>query len=91
MTDKSKERIARIIEEASKLTDLVSLQAYVGRKTRYGRKPHPDDQWHFTREFLVKYDDEASFDDLVRLFSEAGATSDAQAALLVAQNIEHIR
>lgn len=92
MKDKAedKEKTISIVRELSELTDLAAFMDYVGRKTKYGRKPHPSDPWAYTREFLVKYKAEDQFDEVVRLFTDAGATSETQAALLVAANMKHV-
>ena len=88
---KNEDQINEIMKELSELTDLVVFQAHVGKRAKYGRKPHPTDSWGYTKELLEKYGDSENLAEIVRLFAEVGAMDEVKSALWVASNIRRVK
>lgn len=84
-------KTARILHPAlrqlSEHLDLIAYADVVGRKTKYGERPGPDD-WHYTRLFVEKYG-LCPVDDVIALFLEAGAENDVEAMFHVV-NSQHL-
>ena len=78
-----------VIKQLSELCDLVGLQAYIGRKTRYGDKPGPE-AWYHTRRFLAEYAPGTATEDIAQLFDRVGVTNEVDAAMFIVLNDKHI-
>lgn len=77
------------LEQLSARIDLVALMAQLGRRTKYGKKPHPTDPWGYTRAFLATYAPETSVEELVPLFEElGGARNEVQVGSYLGLNVK---
>ena len=77
------------LRQLSQLTDLVAYQDFIGRKTRYGKRPGPE-PWAFTRRYVAENMQHNTPDDVIRLFIEAGADNDIEAGFHVANSLHLI-
>jgi hypothetical protein len=75
------------LKQLSEKLDLIAYADVVGRKTKYGERPGPND-WHYTRAFVEKYSP-CTPDDVIALFREAGADNDVEAMFHVV-NSQHL-
>ncbi len=78
-----------IIKQLSNMINLVDFAAYIGRRTRYGDKPHAD-TWGHTRKYLTTYSVPISLESVISLFETAGCQNEVQAAEWVVLNDPHI-
>jgi hypothetical protein len=78
-----------VVVQLDQLCDLIGYQTYLGRKTKFGKRPGPS-EWHFTREYLAKYAPDTDADQVIDLFKGAGQEDEIHAAMWVALNQEHI-
>jgi len=62
----------------------------VGKKTKYGTRPHPNDAWGYTKELLVKRGEEATIEAVTSLFAEMDISDEIAASkwLIVNMNYE---
>lgn len=58
--------------------DVLGLRVWLGKKTRFGRKSHPNDTWGFTREYLARYAEDADADEVISLLQTQGIPNDIE-------------
>lgn len=81
----------QVIRQLSELIDLVEFQATVGRKSRFGKRPHKGDpDWGYTKEMLATYIIPIDLDRVKSLFAEVGCRNELEAAMWVAVNVEDV-
>jgi hypothetical protein len=81
-----------ILKQLSQMIDLVEFQAYVGRKTKFGKQPGPE-AWYHTRALLATYTDlpgKPAVEDVISYFKQLGIQSEVEAAMFVGVNIKHV-
>lgn len=74
----------------SDLIDLVEYQSVIGRKSRFGKKPHAKDLWGYTKALFATYTEPRPFEEIVELFGRLGSTNEIQAARWVALHMKYI-
>jgi hypothetical protein len=72
------------IKRLSLLCDLIGLATYIGETTEWGETG--GETWEHTRAFLAEYAPKTNADDVIALLEQAGAHSDIQAAVWIAEN-----
>src|SRR5687768_10920915 len=77
------------VEQLSTMINLVDYAAYIGRRTKYGDKPHVE-PWGHTRKYLSTYSVPISLDEVIALFEGAACQNEVQAAEWVVLNDEHV-
>ena len=88
---KSEEKKSEVIRQLSQMIDLVEFQAVIGRKSRFGRKPHKSDpEWGYTKEMLATYTVPIELEDVKRHFAEVGCYNEKQAAMWTAVNLDDV-
>jgi hypothetical protein len=65
-----------------------ALTMQVGKKTRYGSRPHPSDRWGYTRQLLDKRGELDRLDALIALFSEIGIDDEISASKWLIVNMK---
>ena len=75
-TGKVRDTIMRLSEKC----DLVALRVQLTDKSKYGKRPHKDDPWGYTRAFLAYYAEETDPQEVIGLFEGAGVHGDIEAA-----------
>jgi hypothetical protein len=78
------------VQQLSELIDLVEYQSAIGRKSRFGKKPHATDSWGYSKALFATYTEPRPFEEIVRLFARLGATNEIQAAKWVGLHMKHI-
>jgi hypothetical protein len=84
--------IRAVIEQLSRLIDLVAFQAVIGRKTRFGDRPGPE-PWYHTRRLVDTFPgaEKPDVGELVTLFGQAGAANEIEAAEWVALHLKYVK
>jgi hypothetical protein len=73
------------------MADMIGLLTWLGRKTRHGDRPHPTDQWGFTRQYVTRYAPSTDPQEVIDLLRSTSSTeSEVQAALWLALRQEDI-
>jgi hypothetical protein len=72
------EKVRSTIMQLSELTDLIGLEAFIEKRTDWGRKPGTE-PWQYTREALRTYSPSSNPDELIRLFEGVDVHSDIEA------------
>lgn len=78
------------IRQLEVMINLTHYSAYIGRKTKYGDRPHQKDVWGHTRKYLTSFPSEATFDEVKALFESVGCDSEIEAAQWIVVNDKHI-
>jgi hypothetical protein len=91
MRDKNKSKKATLeaIGQLSEMINLVDFAGYIGRRTKYGDRPHAA-AWGHTRKYLDTYSVPISLDDVVVLFESVGCPNEVKAAEWVVLNDRYI-
>jgi len=90
MSDKRREAAKlEAIGRLSEMINLVDYAGYIGRRTKYGEKPHAD-AWGHTRKYLATYPVPISLDALVEQFKSVGCGTEVEAAEWIVLNDQHI-
>lgn len=79
----------KTIGQLSEMINLVDFSAYIGRRTKYGDKPHSE-PWGYTRKYLATYPVPISLPNLIALFEGVGCHNEVQAAEWIVLNDKHI-
>ena len=74
----------------SELIDLVEYQSVVGRRTRFGKRPHTSDEWGYSKALFATYTEPRPIEEIVELFGRLGATNEIQAAKWVGLHMKYI-
>lgn len=77
------------IRRLSEMINLVDFAGHIGRRTKYGDKPHAD-AWGYTRKYLATYSVPISLDAVMAQFESVGCHNEVQAAEWVVLNDKHI-
>lgn len=73
-------KVKDTIMQLSKMCDLIALRVQITDKSNYGKRPHPTDNWGYTRAFLAYYAEGTDSAAVIGLFEAAGVHSDTEAA-----------
>ena len=68
------------IMQLSELCDLVGYGDYVAKRTRYGKRPHRQDAWGYTRAYMQSYGDPEDTEAVIALFQSADLPNEIEAA-----------
>lgn len=69
-----------IVKQLSELCDVLGLREEVVKHTKYGKQPHPSDQWGFTRAFIAEYADRTDAQEVIAIFEGLGIKDEIGAA-----------
>lgn len=61
-----------------KQLDVLGLRVWLEKKTRFGRKAHPRDEWGFTRQYLATYAEEADANYIIEVLKAQGIPNDIE-------------
>ena len=78
-TQVAEEKVMSVIKRLSTLCDPVGLRVHLVEESKYGTRPHPDDTWGYTRDYMTHYGDPADTDQVISLFEEAGCPNEHEA------------
>ena len=85
MKDSSNRATLEAIRQLSEMINLVDFAGYIGRRSKYGAKPHPD-AWGHTRMYLTTCSAPISLESLVEQFQSVGCENEVQAAEWIVLN-----
>jgi hypothetical protein len=86
----SDEEKASLIEQLSTLVDLVMFQGWIGRKTKFGKKPGPT-SWHYTEQLLRQYNSPVDVAEIATLFEGVEADNEVEGARFCALNLRLVK
>jgi len=74
----TQEEVRSTIMQLSQLLDLVGLEAYIEKRTDWGRRPGVE-PWQYTRAALAEYAPGTDPEQVIQLFQGVGVGSDVEA------------
>jgi hypothetical protein len=81
----------KVIEQLSEMIDLVEYQSVIGRKTRFGKRPHrTDPAWGYSKALFATYTEPRPVEEILLLFGRLGATNEIEVARFIGLNMKHI-
>jgi DNA-binding XRE family transcriptional regulator len=69
------------------LTSPEGIVMQVGRRSKYGSRPHPTDAWGYTRQLLVKRGEEDSLEEIIAIFRDLGLDDEVSASKWLEHNL----
>lgn len=67
------------IRRLSEMVDLGYFYGYIGKRSRYGKKPHTQ-PWGYTSQLLRKWNIPIQVEEVATLFGELGCSTEVEAA-----------
>lgn len=80
----------KAIEQLSSMLDLVEYQSVIGRKSKFGKRPHPKDAWGYSKTLFATYTEARPTEEIIKLFRQLGATDELQAARWIGLRMKYI-
>jgi len=78
-------RIRSLREIGMTIPEAITMQ--VGKKSKYGTRPHPTDAWGYTRQLLEKRGETGKIDGVINLFFQLGIEDEIAASKWLILNL----
>lgn len=84
------EKQISMLRSLEKMINLTHYSAFIGRRTKYGDAPHPNDAWGYTKIYLKKNPIPFSLAEIVKHCEGLGCESEIAFAEFIVLNDKHI-